>query len=314
MQEATEGFEVFVHIVQAGSISAAARALSTPRETLSRQLGRLEERLGVRLVHRGPRRLVLTRAGETLFERAERLVLAAREAEAAVRQLDDTPKGLLRISVPAGGGRDLNTPMVLAFMARWPEVRVEMLATNRYVDLIAEGVDVALRAGQVREPSLIARRLWHDSVIAVATPAYLDAFGRPEGPDDLASHRCICGMGGGERPNRQWPTLDGGAVSVEPWFACNAIEGRVRAVMQGAGIAMVLRQQAAAAIAAGHLEPVLPKLLGTEMSISLVYVERTFMPPKVRAFIDFALNWIARHPPWLEPPPLPAQSKIEPPG
>ena len=294
MQESTEGFEAFVRIVHHGSISAAARALGMPRETLGRQLARLEDRLGVRLLHRGPRRLVLTPAGQTLFARAEPLVAAAREAEAAVRALDDVPRGRLRVSVPGGTGGATIMPLVLGYMQRHPEVRVELLATNRYVDLIAESVDVALRAARTLEPSLIARRLWRSALIAVATPAYLERHGRPATLADLAGHRCIVGMAGAERPAPAWPLLDGGELPItDPWLVCNAIDAQVFAVRAGAGIGVMPRALVERALARGHLEPILPDRIGGEMAMSVVYVERAFMPPKVRAFVDHAVEWSA---------------------
>lgn len=291
MQEAAEGYEVFVSIVDAGSISAAARETDAPRETLSRQLARLEERLGVRLVHRGPRRLVLTPAGETLYTRARPLVVAAREAEAAVQRLDDTPRGLLRVSVPPGGGASFVAELALPFLDRHPEVRLELLATSRHVDLVAEGIDVALRAGTIRDPNLVARRLWSSQAIAVASPGYLDRRGRPASPADLPAHDCLLGMDGAERGHRAWPLFDGGEVAVSGRMVSNDLGVLLQAALADHGIALLPAPFAVDGLTAGALEQVLPDVLGTATSMAVVYVERALMPAKVRAFVDHVVAW-----------------------
>ncbi len=291
MDRHTEGFEVFVAVVDAGSISAAARALQVPRETLSRRFGRLEERMGVRLAHRGPRRLALTPAGATLYERATRIVQAAVEAEEAVRRLDDVPRGLLRVSAPSGAASQLITGMLVTFLEAYPEVQVELLSTNRFVDLIGERVDVALRGGEVTDPNLIARRLWSAKLVAVAAPAYLDVVGRPTEAADLSALSCVLGSGGGERPVRVWPCFDGGTVAVRGRFACSELDAMLVAAIRGVGVALVPRPAAEEALARGELEVVLEGVVGRQTWMSLVYAERALMPAKLRAFVDHATTW-----------------------
>jgi DNA-binding transcriptional LysR family regulator len=286
MQETAEGFEVFVAVLDAGSISAAARELGVPRETLSRQLARLEDRLGVRLAHRGARRLLPTAAGEALLARARPLVLAAKEAEAAVRRLDDTPRGLLRVSVPPNGGAAFIADIALPFLDRWPEVRLELIATTRHVDLVAEQVDVALRAGEVRDPSLVARRLWSSRLVGVASPTYARARGLPERPAELSDHDCVLGADAGVRTQVRWPLMAGGQVPVSGRIASNDLGVQLRATLAGHGIGLLPAPFAREAIEDGALLPVLPEHLGLRTSMSIVYVERALMPAKVRAFVD----------------------------
>lgn len=286
MQETAEGFEVFVAVLDAGSISAAARERGVPRETLSRQLGRLEQRLGVRLAHRGARRLVPTAAGEALLARARPLVQAAQEAEAAVRRLDDTPRGLLRVSVPPNGGAALVARMALPLLERWPELRMELLATTRHVDLVAEQVDVALRAGEVRDPSVVARRLWTSRVVAVASPAYVRSHGLPTHPEALDAHACVLGADGGVRPLGRWPLLRGGAVSVSGRIASNDLGVQLLAALGGHGIALLPEIFVEGPVRDGALVPVLPAEVGAHTSMSIVWAERALMPAKVRAFVD----------------------------
>ena len=147
-----EGFEEFVAIIDCGSVTGAAEGLGLPRPTLSRRLARLEERLGVRLIHRTTRRMTMTPQGELLYAKARRVVQAAREAEAEVRRLDGVPRGLLRVSVPTGMPAMLFGEWVGEFLQRYPEVELEMVASSAHVDLAAEGFDLALRGKQPKIP------------------------------------------------------------------------------------------------------------------------------------------------------------------
>lgn len=294
MTEATEGYESFVGVVQAGSISAAARQLGVPRETLSRRLQRLEERLGVRLIHRSTRQLDLTPAGEVLFGRVRPLVLAAREAAAAVRSLDGVPRGLLRVSVPPGGGGLFLAEVARGFLAAHPEVELELLATTRHVDLIAEGFDVALRAGEVRDERLVARRLAQVRLVAVAAPAYLARRGAPCGLSELADHALLLGMAAGEARAHHWPTLAHGPLEVRGRLSCNDLLVLRELACAGEGIALLPEGLIREALSSGALKPVLPDLLGATTSTWAVFVERAFMPPKVRAFVDHLVAQVPR--------------------
>lgn len=291
MIESTDGFEVFVAVVEQGSISGAARALGVPRETLSRQLARLEERVGVRLLHRTSRTMTLTPAGERLLQTARPLVTAAREALADLRQLDDTPRGLLRISAPPGGGGAFLGEVCSSYLRKYPHVRLEVFAANRYVDLRTEGFDVALRAGSTLDPGLVARRLWASDILAVASTNYLEQNGVPQSLDALSAHACLLGMGGGAQPLRRWPTLDGGAVLVDGRLVSNDLGVLVASAYLGDGIAMIPRPFALPGLTSGALRPVLPELLGAKTAMSLVFLERRFLSPKTRAFIDHVVEW-----------------------
>jgi len=296
MQEAAEGYECFVAVVEAGNITAAARILDMPRETLSRRLQRLEDRLGVRLLHRSTRRLALTTAGQTLYDRARPLVVAAREAEAAVRQLDDVPRGLLRVAVPPGGGSNFLGGLLLEFARRWPQVRLEVVAGTRHVDLVARGFDVALRAGVVRDPGLLGRRLGTVAVWAVASKAYLDRRGRPQDTEALARHDLLLGMDGGGRVARAWPLHAGGTLAVSGRLAANDLELLAKGVRSGDGIALLPERFVADDVESGCLERVLPGVVGTETPLTVVFVERKLMPAKVRAFVDHVVAWFEAHP------------------
>jgi len=191
----------FLMVVREESISAAARSLNLPRATLSRRMSALEADLGVRLIHRRTNRLTLTEAGKELHLRAQRIVEDVADAWNAVRRLDDTPRGLLRVSVTGPHFAKLFT----GFLQDFPEVRLEVQSTTRHVDLLSEGVDVAIRIGPVEDQNLIARWLHTDRLVAAASPAYLERHGSPAHPEDLPNHTCIVGFAGASPTTRSWP-------------------------------------------------------------------------------------------------------------
>lgn len=297
--DAAEGFEAFVTIVEAGSISAAAREARMPRETLSRQLARLEERLGARLLHRGARGLTLTPPGELLYTRARPLVIAAREAAAAVQTLDETPSGVLRVSAPPGAAAVFFGPLISSFIEKYPAVSLEVFSTSRYVDLVSEGVDVALRAGIIEDSGLIGRTLWNGDICAVAAPRYLAARGTPQAPEALAGHDCLLGMTGAMLPHKHWPLRDGGQVAVAGRLVSNNLSLLHIVAEAGLGIALLPRAFVARALQDGRLVPVLPEQVGAQTVMRLVFLERRLMPAKVRAFIDHIVEGVEHHGPAL---------------
>ncbi len=293
--ELLDGLTDFVAIVDAGSVSAAARALDVPRATLSRRLARLEDRLGVRLVHRTTRKLAPSPAGEELYRRAERILAEVREAEEAIRRLDGVPRGRLRVSsVPIGQEMRI-ADLFLTFLERWPEVELELSSTARHVDLVAEGFDCALRGGVVRDQGLVARTIRTSRVCAWASADYLDRHGAPAGVDDLANHECLRSFDAiSGRPASRWPCLDGSSILVSGRLVSSEMGLLVRAVMLGHGIALVPEEVLDSIAAEGRhrLVPVLPDTLGLRGRVSIVYPEREHLDPKVRAFVDHAVAFL----------------------
>jgi len=283
----------FLAVTQAGSISEAARVIGLPRATLSRRMAGLEADLGVRLILRRTTKLALTQAGEELLRRAQRVVADAVEAWDAVRRLDDTPRGLLRVSMAGSHFLKLFTD----FLCDFPEVRLEVQSTSRHVDLLSEGVDVAMRIGPVQDQDLIARKLHTDRLIVVASPDYLDRMGSPEKPVDLSKHTCIMGFSGGWTPNNAWPLWKGGTISVGGCLSANEI-GLIReAAIEGLGCALIASAVVAEDVHAGRLVPLLTDQIGAELPISLVYADREFIDPKVREFVDRAVEVIEKQMP-----------------
>lgn len=275
----------FAAIVESGSISAAARVLGLQRPTLSRRLSALEAELGVRLVHRSTTELTLTRAGEELGRRARRFAADAEEAWSAVRRMDDVPRGLLRVST-AGEALD---ELLLRFVEEYPEVSIEVLETARVVNLIAEGIDVAVRFGAVRDGNLIARRVAAIKRIVVASPDYLARHGRPETAADLAEHSCLVGYGLDGSPTKTWPLRSGGRVPVAGRVAGNGLRMLRTGACRGLGLALLTAPYAREQIELGTLVPLLVDELGDSVSVSIVFPERQYLDPKVRVFVDRAV-------------------------
>jgi DNA-binding transcriptional LysR family regulator len=285
--------EAFVAVVEGGTFSAASRALDLPVSTVSRQVSRLEERLGVRLLVRTTRRVTPTAAGQSYFERCRRIVAETREAEEEVRQMHGAPRGLLRISAPPSGLRATQVEeLVTAFMIRYPEIEVELAAESRFVDLVAEGYDIALRGGILRDSSLTARRLLTMRTGLIASPAYLARHGRPRRVADLGRHQLVVQRTPGRQP--RWPLSPRGSMPVRGRLTTNDLSVARRAAIDGLGIAYMPLALVDPELEAGALEPVLPQAVGRQTDgLHLVYPQGRLLPAKVRAFIDFAVDFFA---------------------
>jgi DNA-binding transcriptional LysR family regulator len=291
----TDRLVEFAQIVAEGSIAGAARSLGLPRATLSRRLSGLEDELGVRLMHRQTRRLVLTEAGEELHRRAVRLSEGATEAWEAVRRLDGKPRGLLRVSVASG----LDPTLFLSFMREYPEVSLEVLNTTRHVDLISEGVDVAVRFGSITDASLFARRIARVTSVVVTAPSYLQRRGEPTEPGELVDHECVRGVGGNHVPLNAWPLREGGAVEIAGRLVTNEAPLMHASALRGEALALLPYPVVSEDLKEGRLVPLMRDRVGGEGLVSLVYADREFIDPKVRAFVDHAAPLLAS---WFEAP------------
>lgn len=283
----------FTKTVDAKSLSRAAAELRVPRATVSRRLARLEERLGARLLRRTTRSLVLTDIGEVFYRQACIALEAVRHAEQSVRMTDDVIRGDLRVSVPPMMSVSFHA-MLCEFASRYPELRVHVHISNQLVDILHGGYDVALRASSQLQPGLIARTLFRDPMIAVAAPAYLAGRGTPRTQRDLRTHRCLLGFARGELPETHWPLASGGKLHVDGAFFSNDIALLCDAAISGLGIALLPRGLVSPHLESGALVQVLAGVVGAEMQIALVYPERAFLPPQVRAFIDAVAAWVPR--------------------
>lgn len=288
-----DGLVEFLAIVDAGSVSAAARDLGVPRATLSRRLTALEDALQVRLIRRETRQIGLTHAGELLAQRARGVVSAIEDAVLAVQAAQGNVSGVLRLSTPP---LYLFHDLLLRFGLAHPEVEIQASGTPTTIDLVAEGVDVAMRAGSLRTDGLVARRLWNDPISPVAAPGYLDEHGRPTTPDDLVQHECIVSFEHAWQPHRTWPLKAGGRVPIHPRFACHDHLFQLTGAIAGYGLALLPDRLSQPYVDSGQLERVLPDVVGGMNPMSLVFPDRKYMPAQVRAFIDFTVDYFENSP------------------
>lgn len=285
--------ETLVAVVEGGTFSAAARVLGLPVSTVSRQVSRLEARLGVRLLNRSTRRVTPTAPGQRYFERCRRIVAESREAEEEVRQMHGAPRGLLRISAPPTGLRaTLVEDLIAAFMARYPDIEVELMAESRYVDLVAEGYDLALRGGILRDSALTVRRLIRMRTGLVASPDYLARRGRPRRVADLARHDLLVQRAPGRQP--RWPLSPRGSIPVRGRLVTNDMAVSRAAAIAGLGISYIPLVLVDHELERGLLEHVLPNAVGRDTDgLHLVYPQGRLLAARVRAFVDFAVGFFA---------------------
>jgi DNA-binding transcriptional LysR family regulator len=279
----------FTRTIEAKSLSRAAAELGVPRATVGRRLARLEERLGTRLIRRTTRTLNLTDAGDQFYRHARIVLDAVERAQSSVRTADNVMRGDLRVTVPPIID-DSFLAMIATFAKAHPEVRVQVDFSTRVVDLLREGYDVALRASSDIQPGLVARTLSRDTVIAVASPAYLAERGTPRTPKDLRNHRCLTHFARGELPESTWP-VGRRRVHVEASFSSNDLRLLREAALRGLGIALLPKLVLADLVETGKLVQVLPGVIEKEERVSIVFQEREFLPPHVRAFIDTLVAW-----------------------
>lgn len=296
----TAELSAFARIVELGSLSKAARELGVPRATIGRRLARLEERLGARLVRRTTRELALTDEGRTLYEHARTALGAVREAALSVRRSDGAMRGRLRVSVPPLPGSSFHG-FVRDFLARHPEVTIEIDFSAATVRLGGEGgYDLALRASDALEPGLVRRLIAQSRSVAVASPDYLARRGTPRSAKDLVGHACILDYSRGELPRREWPLRAGGTVRVDGPVATNHLPLIEDAALGGLGIALLPEMRAIDALERGVLVRVLEDEIGAAVQIAVVYTERHYLRPVVRAFADAMVAWGLRELPRME--------------
>lgn len=279
----------FAKIVEAKSVSRAAFELGVPRATVSRRLARLEARLKVRLLRRTSRSLVLTSAGEELYRHTQVVFDALEQAEARVRRRDDSVRGELRVSaLPLL--TDGFPEMLIAFARRYPDVRLQVHLSMQTVDLARGEYDVAIRGARELQPGLVARTLSREPLVGVASPAYLAEMGTPRSLQELAQHRCLLGFVRGEVPQTHWTTAKG-KVRVNGTFFSNDTTLLCAAAVEGHGIALLPTLVVRASLKTGALVRVLPTVLHAKSQLAVVYLERQFLPPQVRAFVESAVAW-----------------------
>jgi DNA-binding transcriptional LysR family regulator len=272
----------FVRAVETGSFSAVARELEIGQPNVSRHIASLEKELGTRLMHRSTRQLTPTPDGQRYYIQARQALDVIAQAEADARG-QQNPSGLLRVACAHSTGTELILPALPEFMARYPDVEVELRSSDEYIDLVAHGVDVAIRGGALKDSALRARRIGSSERVYVASPDYLARHGEPDIPADLLRHQCIVytliGGGGG------WPFKDG-EVQVTGRLRLNSLEGVRRAALSHLGIGYLPSWMVAGELRDGALRPLLTRHAVARSPLNAVYsAER--LAPRAAVFIDY---------------------------
>lgn len=292
--------ESFVKVAETGSFSEAARRLRSSKSAVSRNVGALEAELGARLFHRTTRSLTLTEAGQGYFERAARILADLEEANLAVTRLQAAPRGRLRVNAPMSFGFLHLAPALPDFLAIYPDVSVDLVMNDRFVDLVDEGFDVAVRIGAMEDSSLIARRLAPVRRVVCASPDYLAARGTPSTPDDLRRHECLSNSNIAAPHEWRFFSPDGKPWPVEARGRLNANNGdalRV-AALKGLGLANLPTFIVGADLRAGALLTVLDDYIAQDMTLNAIYPNARHLSPKVRAFVDFLTERFGPRPYW----------------
>jgi len=279
-------YEIFTRVIKAGSLSAAARELHSTPAMISKRLTRLEDRLGVKLLHRTTRRLTPTEVGQNFYERVLAVLAAVEDAESLASIGVDRPRGLLRVSLPTSFGRMHVAPRLKAFLDANPEVKLHVDLGDEYVDLAAGSFDVAVRIGTLPDSALVARRLAPNRRVLCASPLYLEKYGAPRVIEDLEHHRLLAAD-----PQVAW-RLEGpqGPALLKPQSALQTNSSEVvrEAVLSGLGIAFRSTWDVGNELKLGMLKRVLPAYTGaSDVNVYAVYAGRRLVPPKVRAFVDY---------------------------
>ena len=296
------GMAVFAKVAERQNFTAAARDLGLSKSAVSKQIQRLEDRLGVRLINRTTRRLHLTESGLAFFERAKRVVEEAEEAELAVSRLHDEPRGTLRINAPMTFGIAHLAPIMSEFMDKFPDLNLDIAFNDRQVDLIEEGFDVGIRIAELSDSTMIARKLAPCRLAVVASPDYWNAHGRPSHPEDLKGHDCILYQ------HRQSPDIwvftgPNGPVSVP-------VSGRIRGdngdalvemARTGMGVYRCPTFMSSELLANGQLETVLDAYVTSDIFVYAIWPHNRHLSTKVRAFVDYLALKFGGVPYWDKP-------------
>ena len=282
-----EAMQTFVAVADLKGFAPAARKLHLSPPAVTRLIAALEEHLGARLLQRTTRTVALTDAGARYLERARRILADIEEAELAAEGERSRPTGRLVVSAPVGFGRLHVSPVMSAYLKRYPEVSAELRLEDRLVSLVEDGVDLAVRIGHLPDSSLVARQVGSMRRIVVASPAYLKAHGEPKTPEAVASHQIIRFGAGEWRFVRDGRDLE---IAVTPRLATNNADAAIQCAEAGGGLTRVMAYQATAAVKRGRLKIVLQSFEQPPLPIHMVYPTSRLLSAKVRAFIDLVVE------------------------
>ncbi|MEX2617059.1 MAG: LysR family transcriptional regulator [Alphaproteobacteria bacterium] len=289
----------FVTVVREAGFSSAARTLHLTPSAVSKQISRLEDRLGVRLLNRTTRRFSMTDEGEAYYQRAVSILAEIAETEAMISNRGGAPRGILRVSCSTTFGRQQVVPLLPEFLGRFPEISMQLSLSDTMVDLVQEGVDVAIRIAELSDSTLVARRLGMDRRIVCAAPSYVEKHGLPKVPEDLRDHNCLI-LNTAQAIN-DWEFSSNGEsrrIHIEGTFEANSGIAVHAATLAGLGIAQLASYVAVPDLKAGRLISCLDEFVVSQRPIYAIYPHRRHLSPKVREFVNFLIDKFTPTPPW----------------
>jgi len=279
---------VFTRVVEAKSFSEAARQLGVAKSAVSKQVALLEKEVGVRLLNRTTRSISLTEAGEIFYRHCSDIVTRTHEALDELRQYQNQPTGTLRVSSPISFGTAHLVPVIKELRSLYPHLKIELLLEDRIINMVEEGVDLAIRIGWLPDSNLIAKKLCESPMVLFASPEYLAKYGTPKQPNDLLDHQWIS-LSLLKSPLR-WRFEKNGksqVVQVSSPIKSNSVDAVTSLALAGQGISALTKYTVESHFQSGALTQVLPDYLLEPVGIFAVYPHREHVPPKVRAFMDF---------------------------
>lgn len=287
--------EFFVLLNRLGSLSAAARALDITPPAATMRLASMEKRIGARLLNRSTRRISLTHEGEIYLQHASRLIDELRELDEIVSGSGHAPRGLLRVNAPLGFGRTVIAPLVSTFTARYPDVEVQLEVTDRPVDLIETGLDLAVRFGELPDNRINARRIMSNRRFLCASPAYLEKHGTPKKLEDLTKHRCIVHRQNDDAYGVWRFLIDGRTEIVKVHGALSSNDGDIVQgwALDGQGIVIRSEWDVIKHLESGRLRRLLPEFTLPSADLYAYYPSKKNLPARVRTFINFLVEQLA---------------------
>jgi LysR family transcriptional regulator for bpeEF and oprC len=299
MNNKLQAMEVFVQVVDAGSFTRAADALQMPKATVSTLVQSLETALSAKLLHRTTRLVTVTTDGAAYYERCVRILADVRDADESLSRTRLSPSGRLRVDMPTGLASEVLIPALPAFFERYPDIMMELGSTDRPVDLVEEGVDCAIRGGELFDTNLIARRVGVINFVTAASPAYLERYGMPQHPRDLERHRCVNYFSTKTGKVSDWDFRRGDEridIPMRGVIALNDSNAYVHAGLAGLGVIQMTDYLLMQHVAAGRMVQLLPDWTSDPVPVHIVYPQNRHMSAKVRVFVEWVSDLLGNHP------------------
>jgi LysR family transcriptional regulator for bpeEF and oprC len=294
-----QAMQVFNKVVETNSFSLAADSLGLPRATVTTTIQGLEKHLRVRLLNRTTRKISLTPDGAVYYDRSVRILADVADSESAFHDLQHSPRGRLRIDVPASIGRLILIPRLCEFSCKYPEIELVIGMSDRAVDLVSEAVDCVIRVGALQDSSMIARRIGTFQGVTVGAPSYLEEYGVPMTIDELKGHRAVNYFSSRTGRNMDWDFIVDGKISAFPvdgLVSVNDADAYIDLALQGFGLIQCARYMVMPHLESGALQEVLPQWTPAPMPINAIYLQNRHLSPKVRVFVDWVSELFAACP------------------